>query len=136
MIRIKKILLVMTLLPVMAITGCNSSEKAIRLTTNSFLEAYFKVDYLKAGTFCTEELAEKLANSLKNFDSIEPSVKEMLQKHSSEVKTEIVSVDRSRCRDSAAVLYKVILPNFQDGIKNTLLFARVNKEWKIISLGN
>lgn len=128
-------IVVLALLPVLFLQGCRAFEKELSALTNSFLESYFKVDYLTAGTFCCDSLAKDLAESLKSMDSLEPSVKEMLIKKSSEVKTEILSVERANSRDTAKVTYTLMLPDYPFPVENRILFAKSGKEWKIVSLG-
>lgn len=121
---------------VLVLSACTSKEDQISLNTKKFLNAYFSVDYKAASTFCTKELGEELINSLKSLDSMEPAVRAMLEKQSKEIKTEIISIDSKSSRDTAKVLYKVILPNFPQGIENTLSLVKVDKRWCIIELGN
>jgi hypothetical protein len=116
--------------------SCTSKEKEITQNTKGFLDAYFSVDYKGAATYCTKELGEELVNSLKRLDSLEPSVREMLEKQSKEVKTEIISINTKGDKDIAKVLYKVILPNFPQGIENTITLKKVDKKWCIEELGN
>ncbi len=129
------IMIAATMATFVLLQGCKTFEKDIRKVTNNFLESYFKVDYVTSGSFCSENLAQELSESLKSLDSLEPTVKEMLVKQSKGVKTEIISVDRMESRDSAEVLYKIVLPDFPSGIENRLIFARTDKTWKIVSLG-
>jgi len=121
---------------VLILGSCTSKESEITQNTKGFLDAYFRVDYKGAATYCTNELGKELVNSLKRLDTLEPSVREMLEKQSKEVKTEIISIDTKSSKDIAKVLYKVILPNFPQGIENTITLIKVDKKWHIEELGN
>ncbi|MEN6618443.1 MAG: hypothetical protein ABFC28_02945 [Rikenellaceae bacterium] len=119
-----------------ALVSCTSREKAVTLKTKEFLDAYFSIDYMAASQYCTKELGEELVNSLKSLDSLEPTVRDMLVKSSKEVKTEIISVGLGKGKDTARVLYKVILPNFPDGIENTISLVKAGKSWCVMELGS
>ncbi|MCK9305429.1 MAG: hypothetical protein PHP30_05920 [Bacteroidales bacterium] len=127
--------LTFALLSAISLQGCKNLDKELITLTNSFLDYYFKVDYTTAGTFCSDSLAKELAESLKSLDLLEPTVKEMLIKQSSEVKREIVSVTRADSRDTATVHYKIALPDYPSPVENRLIFAKNDKTWKIVSLG-
>jgi len=118
------------------LASCTSRESAVTQKTNEFLNAYFAIDYMAASKLCTKELGEELVNSLKSLDSLEPKVREMLEKNSKEVKTEIVSVDPGKGKDTAKVVYKVILPNFPQGIENTISLIKIDKNWCVSELGS
>ncbi|MFA6335286.1 MAG: hypothetical protein WCX48_06990 [Bacteroidales bacterium] len=120
---------------VLVLSACTSRKEEISLNTKGFLDAYFKVDYKAASSFCTKELGEELVNSLKSLDNLEPAVRVMLEKQSKEAKTEIISVNSERGKDTATVLYKVILPNFPQGIENTLSLVKMDKKWWVVALG-
>lgn len=121
---------------VLILGSCTSREKEITLNTKGFLDAYFRIDYKAAGTYCTKKMGEELTSSLKILDDLEPTVRAMLEKQSKEVKTVITSVQSKRGKDTAKVLYKVILPSFPKGIENTLTLVMVDKRWYIDELGN
>lgn len=115
--------------------GCSNKESKISVITEGFLDAYFSIDYLAASSFCTKELGEELIETLKGLDTLEPSVRSVLEKQSKEVKTEIISIDTKSSSDTVTVLYKVILPNFPQGIENTLSVVKKDKRWCIAGLG-
>lgn len=121
---------------VLILNACTSRENEIALNTKGFLDAYFKIDYIVASAFCTKKTGDELVNSLKRLDNLNPAVRTMLEKQSKEVVTEIISVESKRGKDTAKVLYKVILPNFPQGIKHTITLVKVNKKWCIEGLGN
>lgn len=135
---IKKLLQTTTLLfsLVFILGSCTSREKEIALNTKGFLDAYFKIDYLAASAFCTKKTGEELVNSLKRLDNLNPEVRTMLEKQTKDVITKIISVESKRGNDTAKVLYKVILPNFPNGIENTIILVKVDKKWCIEGLGN
>ncbi len=121
---------------VFVIASCTNREKEIASHTKAFLNAYFNIDYKTASGFCTKELGRELIGSLKSLDSLEPSVRTMLEKQSKEAKTEIISISTDKRKDSATVLYKVILPSFPKGIENTLSLVKMDKKWWVVALGD
>ncbi|PKP37831.1 MAG: hypothetical protein CVT97_04130 [Bacteroidetes bacterium HGW-Bacteroidetes-14] len=117
-------------------TGCKNHEKDVTLKTTEFLKAYFNADYDSAGQFCTDSLKMELARMLESYDSLDPSIKEMVKKQAQNVTTEVISVVKSEQKDTILVKYKVVLPSFPSGVDNTLSFVKQNKEWKVAELGN
>lgn len=120
---------------ILVLASCTSRKEAVTIKTQEFLDAYFRMDYLAASKLCTKELGEELITSLNSLDSLEPSVKAMLEKQAAGVKTEIVSTELKKGTDSAKVVYKVILPNFTEGIENKLSLIKIEKSWFVSGLG-
>lgn len=118
------------------ISACSNVEEDLTIKTQEFLKAYFNAEYQKAGSFCTDSLGVELAKSMESFNSLEPSIKEMVLKQVQDVKTEIVSVDRKSSKDTVFVKYRVVLPSFPNGVDNNLSFVKIDKEWKVASLGS
>lgn len=119
-----------------AATGCRDHEQDVTIKTTEFLKAYFNADYDSAGQFCTDSLRMELAGMLESFDSLDPSIKEMVKKQAQAVTTEVISVVKSEQKDTILVKYKVVLPSFPSGVDNTLSFVKQDKEWKVAELGN
>lgn len=120
---------------VFLVLSCNSADKKAEQIAIQFLDAYFKIDYNTAAGFCSTELAEELGSSLKSIESLEDGIRDMIIKQTSELKTQIVSVDSESRKDTVIVAYKVLLPDFPNGIENKLLLSKIEKEWKIVELG-
>jgi hypothetical protein len=125
----------LVILSVFFVASCNRVEKTAELKAKEFLDAFFKIDYNTAALLCTEELAQELTASLKSIESLDVGVREMVIKQTSEVKTQIKSVDTDSKKDTVIVTYRVILPSFPNGIENTLSLSKIDKEWKVVELG-
>jgi len=117
-------------------SSCANVEEDLTLKTQDFLNAYFNAEYQKAGSFCTDSLGLELAKSSDSFNSLEPTIKEMVLKQVQAVKTEVISVEKNSSKDTVLVKYRVVLPSFPNGVDNNLSFVKVNKEWKVASLGS
>lgn len=116
-------------------SSCSSNERRAKESANSFLTLYFQTDYDSAATLCTPELGRELSESMKSITSLEKGVKEMIVKQTSNIKTEITSVEPAQTKDSLIVNYKVILPNFPNGIDNKMVLVKREKEWLVASFG-
>ncbi|MDP3451429.1 MAG: hypothetical protein Q8R90_00615 [Bacteroidales bacterium] len=116
------------------IFSCNGSDKGARERAKMFLDSYFSIDYEAAAGYCTPELGQDLKEALKNIESLEKGVKEMIIKQTSEIKTEITEVKLFAGNDSLTVYYKVYLSGFPNGIDNTLIMVKEDKEWKVAVL--
>jgi hypothetical protein len=120
---------------VLLLISCNSADKQQRAVAESFLGFYFATEYDSAATLCTPELGEELLNSLKSINSLEDGVKEMIAKQTSGIKTQIVSLEKSSSKDSVLLKYKVILPNFPNGIDNRMVLVKEGKSWLVAGFG-
>ena len=117
------------------LSSCTGKEQKVEEITKGFLEAYFDVNYEKAATYCTEELAESLMQTFKSLESLDSQVREMVIANSSKAKTEIIEIDTKSKQDTVIVSYKIFLDNFPGGIDNKLSLVKIGKEWKITGLG-
>jgi len=131
----KKILLSFATLLMLVLASCSGKKGDITDSTMAFLDAYFKIDYSLAGTFCTANMAMELKEKLKGIESLDPVVKNLLVSQSKEIKAEIVAVNRLRGSDSAKVNYRIILPKKNQSIEQTLSLVLENKVWRIAELG-
>ena len=118
-----------------SVSSCGNKSDEARIQAVEFLDAYFKVDYLRAAEYCTEELKAEIIKTIEQIESLEPSVREMVIQNTSQTRTEIVSVDTESRKDTVIVHYKVILPSFPNGIDNSLSLVAVGKEWKVCDFG-
>lgn len=116
------------------IFSCNARDNGAKERAKLFLDSYFALDYESAAGYCTPELGEDLREALKNIESLEKGVKEMILKQTSEIRTEITEVKLSGSKDSLTVYYKVFLSGFPNGIDNTLVMVKGEKEWIIAVL--
>jgi len=117
------------------ISSCAYKAKEVEKQAVEFLDAYFKVEYARAAEYCTDELKADIIKTMESIESLEPGIKEMIIQNTSQSKVEITSVDTQSKKDTAIVAYKVILPNFPNGIENRLTLVKRDKSWKICDLG-
>ena len=115
--------------------SCGNKVDEIKLQAVEFLDAYFKVDYVRAAEYCTDELKNEIIKAFEQIESLEPEIKESVIQNTSQTKAEIVSIDIESKKDTALVNYKVILPNFPNGIDNRLSLIKEGKTWKICNFG-
>ena len=127
--------LVFALMTLVLANSCGNKTDEAKLQAVEFLDAYFKVEYMRAAEYCTDELKGEIIKAFEQIESLEPGIKESVIQNTSRTKTEIVYVDTESKKDTVIVNYKVILPNFPDGIDNRLSLIKENKIWKICDLG-
>ncbi|MFA6770422.1 MAG: hypothetical protein WCR71_04545 [Bacteroidales bacterium] len=119
---------------IMLFSSCSNNKKKARVNANSFLTLYFQTDYESAAALCTPELGDELRESMKSIESVEAGVKEMIIKQTSQIKTEIITLEELS-RDSLVVNYKVILPSFPNGIENKMVLVKREKKWLVSGFG-
>lgn len=130
----KRVLFVVAFASMALFISCTNKQDVVSGIAKQFLEAYFKTDYPNAATLCTKELAEQIEISFRQFDKLDTGVKEMFLKQAGGVSTDVVSVI-FKGGDSAVVKYKVVLPNFPNGVENSLTMIKDQEGWKIGLLG-
>ena len=116
--------------------GCSNYQEEVEIKTSEFLTAYFNGDYEKAVSFCTDSLGGEISKMLSSFETLDPSIKDMVKRQASSLTTEIISIEKSESKDTITVNYKVLLPYTPSGIDNSLSFTKEEKEWKVARLGN
>jgi hypothetical protein len=127
--------LVFALMTLILVGSCGNKADEAKLRAVEFLDAYFKVEYIRAAEYCTDELKSEILEAFEQIESLEPGIKESVIHNTSQTKTEIVSVDTESKKDTVVVNYRVILPSFPNGIDNRLSLIKENKIWKICDFG-
>ncbi len=123
-----------TLCLISLILSCKGREDAKLMTISTqFLNNYFELEYKKAAEFCSQDLEKDLEESAKNYDSLDPKIRESIKLHSSDIKFEVLDLNFNKKRDSAIVNYRVLLPSFPNGIQSSLYFSKIDKQWVIYS---
>ena len=91
--------------------GCSNYKAEIKVKTSEFLAAYFNGEYEQASTFCTDSLSSEITKMISGFESLDPTIQEMVKKQASGFTTEILSIEKSKNRDTVIVNYKLTMPN-------------------------
>lgn len=131
----RKLLTIILLVGIASLlSSCSKNENKAKASAETFLSLYFQTNYESASALCTQELGKELLESMKNIESLEPSIKEKIIEQTSKIKTEIVTIEELG-RDSLMVNYKVILPSFPNGIDNKMVLVKRDKEWLVAGFG-
>ena len=131
----RAVILVVMFMMVVAVNSCGNKGDEVRITVTDFLDAYFKVEYVRAAELCTDELKADIIKTMESLESLEPDIKEMTIRNTAQVTTEIISIDTESKKDNATVIYKIVLPDFPEGIERMLFLVREGKVWKISDFG-
>ena len=127
--------LLLMLMATILVSSCGNKADEAKIQAVEFLDAYFKVDYIRAAEYCTDKLKGDIIKAFEQIESLEPGVKESVIRNTSQTKAEITSVDTESKRDTVVVNYKVILPSFPNGIDNRLSLIKEGKVWKVCDFG-
>ncbi len=131
----RKLLTIILLVGIASLlSSCSKNENKAKASAETFLSLYFQTNYESASALCTQELGKELLESMKNIESLEPSIKEKIIEQTSKIKTEIVTIEELG-RDSLMVNYKVTLPSFPNGIDNKMVLVKREKEWLVAGFG-
>ena len=87
--------------------GCTDKEKQAETTAAGFLEAFLSNEYDKAAEYCSEDLRGEFLKATADFNSLEPSIKELLVEECNKYGAEIAGTARINKSDTVEVNYKI-----------------------------
>lgn len=120
------------------LAGCASKGDKAQKVAEQFLDAYISNDFAAATEMCSDSFKELFSKTVKDFESLDPQVKEMLKEQCAQLKYEISLVERVNKSDTFNISYNIIrvLPDsssFRDSVMASTLkvvdgkVARLNK---------
>lgn len=115
-------------------TSCDKSGKKAIAVADSFLSSYFKMDYEKAASYCSQEISEMLLEAVEDKDDLPDEILDKMAEASSSTTYEIVGIDDETLEDCVLVQYEVRPANAERPIVKTMYVSKFDDEWKITSL--
>ena len=116
--------------------GCTDKEKLAETAAAGFLDAFLSNEYDKAAEYCSEELKGEFLKATADFNSLEPSIKELLVEECNKYGAEITETTRINKSDTVEVNYKIFRKadslSFEKGAITGLLQV---VDGKVTSLG-
>ena len=120
------------------LAGCASKADKAQKVAEQFLDAYISNDFTAATEMCSDGFKELFGKTVKDFESLDPQIKEMLKEQCAQLKYEISLVERVNKSDTFNISYNIIrvLPDsssFRDSVMASTLkvvdgkVARLNK---------
>lgn len=126
--------LLLVLVFVLASCTGNKVEQATTVVTD-FVNSYFKTDYDKAATLCSDDLKKEIIESKEIFMSQPDGVRKELRNISEKVIPTITHVN-SENRDSIIFTIALEIPDSTDTLPDTTLatVAKDGDQWKVVSV--
>lgn len=120
------------------LAGCASKADKAQNAAQQFLDAYITNDFSAATEMCSDDFKELFGKTIKDFESLDPQIKEMLKEQCAQLKYEITLVERVGKSDTFNVSYNILksIPDsssFQDSVITSTLkvvggkVAKLNK---------
>ena len=131
----KRILFLATLF--FFITSCsNSLEPKPEQIVQTFLTAYFQIDYDQILPMCGQKLKADLEQSAQAVRNLPPWAQDKLRSDLLAYSFQIENFDLNPSKDSAFVNYLVFTPEAPapEGTKSHLTLAKEENEWKVVKL--
>ena len=100
----------------------------------SFLTAYFQLDFDTALPLCGHALKADLELSAQRVRELSLDMQELLKKDLQAYSSNINNIELNPSKDSAFVSYSVCTPETPDGIPSHLTVAKEEQDWKVVKL--
>ena len=99
---------VFSILTLCLLAGCADKAGEAQECAGRFLDAYLKNDFEGAVQQCSEKFGEDFGRTVEDFRNLPQNIKEMLQEQCSQLKYEILSVQRVNKSDTFVVEYNIL----------------------------
>ena len=90
------------------LAGCANKADKAQKAAEQFLDAYITNDFTAATELCSEDFKELFGKTIKDFESLDPQIKEMLKEQCAQLKYEISLVERVGKSDTFNVNYNIL----------------------------
>lgn len=95
-------------LTIMVMSSCKSEGTEPENIAETFLTAYLSTDFNKAATCCTGVLSEELKEAVKEFETLDESLKKSIMASSAQLVPKINSVEKIGKGDTLVVNYSLV----------------------------
>ena len=91
------------ILAICMFAGCANKADQAQKVAGSFLEAFIANDFKGATQMCSDNFKEEFGKTVADFENLPDQVKQMLKEQCSQIKYEIMSVERVEKSDTFVV---------------------------------
>ena len=114
----KTAILLLCAVCVLALSSCNRTEKQVTSVAETFLEAYYSADYVRAAACCTPGFAELVTRDASA--DVPQEIAQKMKEAVSRTSFNIVSVEVDEEAGTAAVSYELSVPGLDKAVPRTL----------------
>lgn len=90
------------------LAGCANKADNAQKAAEEFLGAFLQNDFKKASQLCSDEFQQEFGRTIKDFENLDNSVKQMITDYCAQLKYEITLVERINKSDTFNVQYNIV----------------------------
>jgi len=113
------------------LVSCENAKEEVTTVANGFLTSYFQMDYEKAATYCTDELAGLMMSAVASKPELPDELQELLTAAAKATVFTIKEVDTESVEDQATVIYDLLLYKAEEAAVKKLTLTKSDGEWKV-----
>ena len=111
--------LIITLLALLALCACESTENRVEAVAETFLNGYYTCDFAAAAACCTPAFAERVLYAGSDVE-LPADLQQKIKEAVSQTSFDIVSVELDDDAASARVRYELHVPELEKPVPKTL----------------
>jgi len=130
----KRVEILLMIMSALFVVSCSSSAERVENVADEFLTAHFQMDYERAYTLCTEEIATAIKEQVESVTMPEDTLLLAKIKEASEnTQFEVVGVNL-KSKDTAYVSYTITPFASESKIESRMILIKRDKDWRVYSL--
>ena len=131
-----KKILIPALCLMLALAGCTAKTDKAAATASDFLTAFFAMDYERASSFCGEEIAAAIRDTIADSDYPSEEIHRKVVEASKNTSFKIISSSQIEDTGEIEVRYEIHPYGASKSayIPRTMRLARTGSTWKIVAL--
>ena len=90
------------------LAGCANKDDNAQKAAEEFLGAFLQNDFKKASQLCSDEFQQEFGRTIKDFENLDNSAKQMITDYCAQLKYEITLVERINKSDTFNVQYNIV----------------------------
>ena len=98
----------LTIVAVCLLASCTGKADKAQSCAQGFLDAFLSNDFNSAASYCTDDFNIDFNQAMEDFSKLDDSVKILLKEQCSQLKAEVVSVERVNESDTFSVNYNIV----------------------------
>ncbi|MBP5211053.1 MAG: hypothetical protein J6Z27_04370 [Bacteroidales bacterium] len=114
--------------------SCSFESKKASKVAESFLTAFFQMDYQTAGSFCAGDLAAEIQESIDDVELPSEEMTELVKEASMNTTFEITQVDTKSEKGVATVCYVIHPYGNEENVERSMLLVKEKGKWLVLQL--
>ncbi|MBQ7222721.1 MAG: hypothetical protein IJS02_04575 [Bacteroidales bacterium] len=114
--------------------GCSMESRKAGKVAESFLTAFFNMEYETAGSFCAGDLAAEIQESISDVELPSEEMTELVKEASMNTTFDITKVDTKSEKGVATVEYLIHPYGNEETIERSMLLIKEKGKWLVLQL--